>query len=47
MGSTGPYKSFCIPMDSNGSLLVIRGPFLSLWVLIGPDESLCVSMGLY
>ena len=31
----GLYSSFCIFMDSNGSLSVLIDPCSSLWILIG------------
>ena len=41
MGSVGPHRFFCVPMDSNGSLCfygslsVFMSPLGSLWVFIG------------
>ena len=31
----GRYWSLCVLMDSNGSLCVLIGPYVSLWVLVG------------
>ena len=40
MGAVGPYKFFCVPMDSNGSLCFCG----SLSVYMGPLGSLLVFM---
>ena len=37
MGPYGPYKSFCVFMESNGSLWVLTGPYFSLWILMGSN----------
>ena len=38
----GPYKFFCVHMDFNGALWVLRGLYGSLEVLMGPYISFCV-----
>ena len=40
----GPYRSFCVLMDSDGSLCVFIRPYRSVWVLLGSYESLCILM---
>ena len=43
----GPYRSLCDLIDSNGSLFVIRIPYVSLWDLMHFYKSLCVVIGTY
>ena len=40
--TSGPYKFFCVLVDSNGSLLVFIGPYSSLRILMGPHWSFLV-----
>ena len=44
MGFMDPYRSFCVPKDSNASFLVIMGPHPSLWVLKVPYRFRCVPL---
>ena len=47
LGLYGPFRSFFVLMDSNGSLLVFISPHASLWILMGPYGFLCVLIGPY
>ena len=40
--TSGPYKFFCVLVDSNESLLVFIGPYSSLRILMGPHWSFLV-----
>ena len=41
----GSYSSFCVFMDSNGTLRVLISPYASLELPMGFIRSLCVLIG--